>query len=75
MGPLGCQARLSSQVGEPHTLQAACLSACLMSWPLLPSMAPVPLCVFLITAPSRESLPVQVLEGNKAGKLPEHYIT
>ena len=30
-------------------LQAACLSACLTSWPLLPSvasiMAPVPLCV------------------------------
>ena len=28
---LGCLARLYSWVGGPHTLQAACLSACLMS--------------------------------------------
>ena len=46
-----------------------------MSWPLLPSvapiMAPVPLHVSLIIiAPSRKSLLVEVLEGNKAGKLP-----
>ena len=46
---LGCLACLYSWVGEPCMLQAACLSVCLMSWPLLPSMAsimaPVPLCV------------------------------
>ena len=39
--PLGCRARLYSWVGEPCTLQAACLSACLMSGPLLPSTAPI----------------------------------
>ena len=47
--PLGRLTCLCSRVGEPRTLQAACLSACHMSWPLLPSvapiMAPVPLCV------------------------------
>ena len=49
MEPLGCLVCLYSWVGKPRMLQAACLSACLMSWPLLPSMAPimapVPLCV------------------------------
>ena len=40
-GPLGCLACLYSWLGEPHTLQAACLFACLMSWPLLPSVAPI----------------------------------
>ena len=47
--PLGCLACLCSWAGEPCMLQAVCRSACLMSWPLLPSMAPivapVPLCV------------------------------
>ena len=47
--PLGCQARLYSQVGKPRTLQVPYLSACLMSRPLLPRVAPivapVPLCV------------------------------
>ena len=60
---LECLAYLYSWVGEPRILQAVCLSACLMSWSLLPSMAPivapVPLSVFIIIiAPSRESLPV-----------------
>ena len=41
MEPLGCLACLYSQVGEPGMLQAACLSACHMSWPLLPSVAPI----------------------------------
>ena len=45
--PLGCLACLYSWVGKPCTLQAECLSACLMSWPLLssvtPILAPVPL--------------------------------
>ena len=49
MEPLGCLACLYSQVGERHMLQSVCLSECLMSWPLFPSvapiMAPVPLCV------------------------------
>ena len=49
MEPLGCLACLYSRAGEPRTLQAVCLSACFMSWPLLPSvapiMAPVPLSV------------------------------
>ena len=39
--PLGCLAWLYSWVGEPHTLRAACLPACHMLWPLLPSMAPI----------------------------------
>ena len=61
--PLGCLTCLYSWVGELHTLQAVCLSACLMSWPLPPSMspivAPVPLNVpLIIITPSRESLPV-----------------
>ena len=30
MEPSGCLACLYSRVGEPRTLQAACLSACLM---------------------------------------------
>ena len=37
----GCLPCLYSWVGELCMLQAACLSACLMSWPLLPSMAPI----------------------------------
>ena len=36
---LGCLACLYSWVGEPCMLQAVCLSA--MSWPLLPSVAPI----------------------------------
>ena len=47
--PLGCPACLYPWVGEALTLQATCLSACLMSWLVLPSVslivAPVPLCV------------------------------
>ena len=38
---LGCLACLYSWVGEPRKLQAVCQSACLMSWPLPPSMAPI----------------------------------
>ena len=38
---LGCLACLYSWVGKPYTPQAACLSACRVSWPLLPSMAPI----------------------------------
>ena len=62
-GAVGISACHYSQVGEPCTLQAVCLSACLMSWTLLPSMAPimapVPLCVsHHHCPPSRESLPV-----------------
>ena len=49
MEPLGCLACFYSWAGEPRTLQAACLSVCLMLWPLLPSVAsivaPVPLCI------------------------------
>ena len=41
MEPLGCLACLYSCVGKPCTLQVVCLSACLMSWPLLPSVAPI----------------------------------
>ena len=51
---LGCLACLYSRVGEPHMLQAACPSARLMSWPLLPSVAPVPL---------RVSLPVSLVRS------------
>ena len=36
MEPLGCLACLYSRVSESRMLQAACLSACLMSRPLLP---------------------------------------
>ena len=39
--PLGCLACLCSWMGEPRTLQAMCLFARLMSWPLLLSMAPI----------------------------------
>ena len=38
---LGCLACLYSWVGEPHILQAVCLSACLMPWPLFPIVAPI----------------------------------
>ena len=41
MEPLGRPECLYSRVGEPRMLQAACLSACLMSWPLLPIVAPI----------------------------------
>ena len=39
--PCECLTCFHSQVGEPYTLQAACLSACFMSRPLLPSVAPI----------------------------------
>ena len=41
MEPLGRPECLHSRVGEPRMLQAARLSACLMSWPLLPIVAPI----------------------------------
>ena len=55
-GPLGCQACLYAWVGEPRTLQAACLSARFMS--LLPSVAPI-----VAPAPLRVSHPHRPQQG------------
>ena len=41
METLGCLACLYTHVGKPRMMQAVCLSACLMSWPLFPSVAPI----------------------------------
>ena len=76
---LGCVACLYLQVGEPCTLQAPCLCACLMLWPLLPSvapiMAPVPLCVSHHHCPQLGVPTCLSTRGEQSRKLPEHYIT
>ena len=43
-----------SWVDEPRTLQAVCLSSRLMLWPLLPSVAPVPMGVSHHQRPQQE---------------------
>ena len=65
-GAVGCLACLYSRVDKPRMLQTACLSACLMSWPLLPGVAPivtpVPLRVSHLFKYWRETTPAKCQE-------------
>ena len=65
---LGCLACLYSQVGEPSSLQAACLSVCLIHGSCSPVWLLSPCVSLIITTPSRESLPVLSTRGEQSWK-------